>query len=198
MILGAAIVGVFLAWRACTRVEVVNNPPAGSNVIAFGDSLTHGDGASAGRDYPAVLSRLAGVKVINRGRPGDTSADGLARLETDVLQCDPKIVIVFFGGNDLLRRVGEEETFRNLDTIVTRIQQKGAMVVLVGIEAFLFSGNYRSGFRKLAKRRGAVLVPNAMHGIIDHPKMKSDQIHPNDAGYEMIAQRVFEKLKPYL
>ncbi|MCX7047211.1 MAG: arylesterase, partial [Candidatus Sumerlaeota bacterium] len=64
---------------------IVNEKPQGSAIIAFGDSLTYGWGVDKGRDYPTLLSKQLGVEIINKGKPGDTTEDALARIESDVL-----------------------------------------------------------------------------------------------------------------
>jgi acyl-CoA thioesterase I len=188
----------FMGWRHFRPVQITNPNPRGSNVIAFGDSLTSGVGAAPGQDYPAQLAKLAGVPVLNKGVPGDTTADALRRLERDVLASDPKIVIVLLGGNDLLQRLPQKETLANLEEIVTKVQDDGALVVLVGLGGSMFTGSYTSAYRDLARRRGAVLVPGILNGILDRPAMKADQIHPNGEGYRMMAERIHAKIKEYL
>lgn len=195
---GVVAVAAFVCWRTCFHVTLTNEHPSGTAIIAFGDSLTSGYGATAGHDYPSELSRLAGVQILNRGVAGETSGEALRRIDRDVLNADPRIVLILLGGNDLLRHVPSTETFRNLDEIVAKIQDRGALVVLVGIEGLMFTDNYGSEFKKLAKRRGTVYVKNIMSGIMDRPSLKSDQIHPNDAGYKMIAERLYPVIKPYI
>ena len=192
-----ALLGV-IGWRHLFHVRIVNAQPSGSAVIAFGDSLTSGVGAGPGEDYPSVLSGLAGVQVLNRGVPGETTAEAARRLEGDVLGVHPRVVIVCLGGNDILGRVPEDETFSALERIVTAIQDKGALVVLLGIEGPMFSGAHGARFRRLSRDKGCVLVPDVLKGILTSPKLKSDQIHPNAAGYRLMAERVHKALKPYL
>lgn len=191
------LVGLFV-WRQFFHITVKNAHPSGSTVIAFGDSLTAGVGASAGQDYPAQLSKLSGVTVLNKGVAGETTAQALKRLDRDVIQQDPKIVIVLLGGNDMLQRLGSKQCFDNLDTIVNRIQDTGALVVLVGIKGLLFMDNYGPEYKRLARARGCVFVPDVLNGIIDSPKLKSDQVHPNGAGYKLVAERIYDEIKPYL
>jgi acyl-CoA thioesterase I len=193
-----ALLSLFIAWKLFDRVEITNAHPRGSNIIAFGDSLTQGVGAGPGEDYPRQLSAMAGVPIINRGTGGITTGEALAHLDRDVLNDDPRIVIVLLGGNDLLHQLSVRETFRNLDTIVTRIQEKGALVILVGIKGLTFADHYGSEYKTLAWKKGAVFVPNILHGIIDDPRLKSDQFHPNGAGYKIMAERILKALQPYL
>ena len=142
---------------------------------------------------------MAGVEILNRGVGGDTTANGLGRLERDVMGSDPRIVIVCLGGNDMLRRMDLEATFANLEKIIRRIQSAGALVVLVGVDGgFLVGGGYGKRFRKLAKETGVVFVPDVLAGILTSPKLKADQIHPNGKGYTVMAERIYKALKPHL
>lgn len=196
---GAVVLLVVGWWYFIgSQTEPVNADGPGTTIIAFGDSLTQGVGASAGNDYVSVLSRMSGKTIINRGRAGETTEQAMRRLDRDVLQQDPRIVILFLGGNDMLRQVAVETTKANLDSMITQIQDKGAMVVLVGLSGMPLSDYHTPMFRDLAELRGVLLVKNAMGGILTNVKLKSDQVHPNDEGYKIIAKRVYDVLKPYL
>ena len=82
--------------------SITNYPPRSGPIIAFGDSVTAGVGASAGNDYVSQLERLAGVSIVNAGVSGDTTRDALARLNSDVLSRNPSVVLLWIGGNDVL------------------------------------------------------------------------------------------------
>ena len=188
-----------LAAGSCSwRLDVTNRDSQGTAVICFGDSLTVGVGASPGHDYPSLLAARLGRAVINAGVSGDTTRDAVRRLEADVLARDPRLVIVQFGGNDFLQQLSREETFADLETIVRRIQERGAMVVLVGVQPGLIGDPTRRDYRRIARARGAVFVPNILEGILTTPQLKSDQLHPNDAGYEKIAERIARAVEPLL
>ncbi len=195
----ALAVIVLLAWLTFFRgYPVTNERPAGTRIIALGDSLTAGTGAGPGEDYPSRLSRLIGRPVVNRGVPGDTAAGGERRLQRDVLAMDPRIVIVCLGGNDLLQRIPADETFSSLERTVRGIQERGALVVLVGVEGGLLVGGNGKRYARLARDTGCVYVPNILKGILDHPKLKADQIHPNGAGYAVMAERIAAAIGRYL
>ena len=180
------------------RPNIANRDSRGSAIICFGDSLTAGVGASPGHDYPTLLSHRLGRMVINAGASGDTTRLALGRLTQDVLEKNPKLVIVELGGNDFLQRVSWDEKFANLTTIVRTIQEHGAMVVLVGVQPGLLGDGAREEYRKIAHARRAAFVPNILEGILTEPQLKSDEIHPNDAGYEKIAQRIASAVEPLL
>lgn len=178
--------------------RITNAVPRGDNLICFGDSLTAGTGAAPGSSYPDQLARLTGRPVINAGVPGDTTGSALERLERDVLARSPRIVCITLGGNDLKNGVPREEAFANLEAIVRRIQAQGALVVLGGIEIPLFGRGYGDSYRKLAKRTGAVLVPDLFDGIMGKPALMSDPIHPNANGYAVMAEHFHRALRRYL
>jgi len=190
---------VFLACNRGTSFDAVRNLNSqGQNVICFGDSLTQGVGAENGEDYPSLLTRQLAYPVINAGRSGDTSRDGLARLDRDVLDQNPRLVIVLFGGNDFFRQVPLSETRKNVEEIVKRIQDHGAMVALAGLKLGLFTDEYGPLYAEIAKHYGALFIPEILKGILSDPKLKSDSIHPNSSGYRLMAQRIVERIKPLL
>lgn len=200
---GAVVLAVFLAvytgYRLFSPPPPVTNPrPAGENILCFGDSLTYGTGASQGMDYPSQLSRRIGRPVINAGIPGDTTSTALARLERDVLERSPRIVLITLGGNDLKNRQDRDQAFRNLKTIITAIQGRGALVIVGGLDIPVWGRGFQEQYRKVSEETGAVLVPDALKGLLGNPEKMSDAIHPNDAGYGIMAGYFHEAIKPYL
>lgn len=172
---------------------------SGSTIVCFGDSLTAGQGATAGGTYPSYLAKKMPLKVINAGLSGDTTSNALKRIRGDVLAHDPRIVIVELGANDFLMSAGQPEvvrkTFKNLGVIVDKIQSYGAVVVLVG-----FSINYdlEQHYKEFAREKGVVLIPNIMANIPRDSKHMADVLHPNDKGYGIMAKDISEVLIPLL
>jgi acyl-CoA thioesterase I len=186
---------------ACQRSWPITNAyPSGVNVIAFGDSLTEGYRVESGQGWPEQLSAIVGRPILNRGVSGNTTGDALARLERDVLSADPRVVLICLGGNDMLRRMPADQQFDNLRTIVRRIQDKGALVVLLGTEGFklLSDVDYGDRYQRLAEETGAVYVPDLMDGVLGDPASMIDQIHPNARGYAKIARRIADEAGEYL
>ncbi|UCG08178.1 MAG: arylesterase [Desulfobacterales bacterium] len=163
-------------------------------IICFGDSLTYGTGASQGMDYPSQLSQMLNKPVINAGVPGDTTGRALMRLERDVISKNPDIVLITLGGNDLKNGVSKDTAFHNLREIVESIQKQGATVIIGGLKFPLQDRGFGKGYQELADQTGAVLIPNIFEGIMGNRKLMSDPIHPNDAGYKMIAQQFYEAM----
>ena len=177
---------------------IKNLDSQGRDIICFGDSITSGVGAENGKNYPYFLSQLTGRKVINAGESGDTTYEALKRLKEDVLSYNPYLVIVELGGNDFLHRIPTEITLKNIEEIITCIQEKGAMVALVDVSWGPIMSGYRKEFKRLARKKGLIFIPSVMRGILNDPSLKYDWIHPNSKGYEIIAHRIYKVIKPYL
>ena len=105
------------------------------------------------------------------------------------------MVIVLLGGNDVLQGVSTTGTVVNLRAIVRSIQESGAVVILVGIQGGAFTDRLADGFRTLAAETRAAYVPNVLRGIIGNPLLSSDAVHPNAAGYRIVAQRILPALE---
>ena len=195
-LIGVGVLAGF--WAVRSNVPRAARPTSGERVIAFGDSLVAGQGASAGHDFVSLLSDRLKIPIVNAGWRGDTTGSALARLDRDVLARNPRIVIVLLGGNDFLRRIPTQETFANLGSIVERVRQHGSAVVLVGIGVGVLFDPYGAHYEALAKRTSAVLVPDILDGIIGHADLMSDSIHPNDGGYAIMAGRLEPALRDLL
>ena len=186
-------------WYVFVRDEnIVDRPLAGENIIAFGDSLVKGVGATAGNDMVSALELRIGKSIVKAGKSGDTTKTALARLEADVLSQNPRIVIILLGGNDALRRVPEEQVFSQLGTIIDLIHEKGAAVLLLGVRGGIFSDRYEKDFKQLAKEKRVSYIPDIIGGVIGHANLMSDAIHPNDQGYAKMAERIEPVLKEML
>ena len=107
---------------------------------------------------------------------------------------NPKVVMLLLGGNDFLKRVPKHEMLSNLEQIITAIQNKGAVVILLGVRGGLITDSYESDLRSLAEKTGSAYVPNVLKGLIGNPKYMDDSIHPNNAGYAIIADHIYPVL----
>lgn len=191
-VVAAVLLLVALAWFFWPESydDVKNLRSSGVPVVAFGDSLTAGYGAGAGEDYPSRLSAILGATVENAGVSGDTTESALARIGPDVLDRNPRIVIIGLGGNDFLRSVPIATTEANLRTIVREAQGAGAMVVLLGFRFPSITASYEKMYARVAEEEGCLLIPDLLDGILSNETLRSDAIHPNAKGYEIFAERV--------
>lgn len=189
---------LLLIWLLRPERQYVNYPPrANGPWVAFGDSLTEGYGASEGNNYPAVLGRKLGVAITNLGKSGETTSDGLSRLD-DVAALQPRVVLLCFGGNDSLGGQPASRTFGNLAQIIDRLHGEGSFVVLIGIRSASLRDRNDAGFAGLAREKNVLYVPDMLKGLAFRPAYMSDAIHPNDAGYARIAERLEKVLRPML
>jgi lysophospholipase L1-like esterase len=187
-----------LALLAGCRREIPNLDSPGTTIVAFGDSITAGYGADGpGTTYPERLAERIGRPVINAGVPGDTTDDALARIEPMLAQ-DPWLVIVELGGNDLLHQVPIERTEANLQAIVERLLAARTVPVLIEIHGPFGGGRYADLFERIGKKYHVPVLEDALPDILSDPTLKSDEIHPNAAGYAKLAEAVSDELAPIL
>lgn len=189
---------IFLFWYfSPSTYTIKNHPSSGETIIAFGDSLVEGVGSTEGNNFVSLLSQRINTPIVNLGHSGDTTADALARIN-DVLVKKPKVVMVLLGGNDFLKRIPKHEMLSNLEQIITAIQNKGAVVILLGVRGGLITDSYESDLKSLAQKTGSAYVSNVLKGLIGNPKYMDDSVHPNNAGYAIIADRIYPILEKML
>ena len=176
--------------------------PAGSTVLALGDSLTQGVGASGpDQAWPALLARASGWNVINAGISGDTSAQALQRLPGLLDEEPPALVLIGIGGNDFLRQMSAGTARDNIRRMVQLARDSGAQVLLIGIPQFslLAASTGRLGdhplYAELAKELDVALHAGGWSEVLSRPELRADQIHANDRGYALFAQGLQESLQ---
>ena len=196
-LLAVALAPLTACGRKTPRAQAV---PAGATVLALGDSLTSGVGASSDTAYPAVLQQLTGWKVVNGGVSGDTSAQALARLPGLLQQHQPALVIVSIGGNDFLRRQTASDTRARVRQICEQARASGAQVLLVAVpELSLLAAAGRLSdhalYEEIADELRIPLHRKGWSAVLADARLRSDQIHANAAGYAQFAQGLVETLR---
>lgn len=170
--------------------------PPDAVILAFGDSLTRGNGAAAGQSFPAVLARLTGRKVINAGVPGEVSAAGRARLPELLARYRPALLVLCHGGNDLLRRLDPRALRENLEAMIEAAHARDIPVVLLGVPEPALFGMAASGlYNDLAAQYGLAYEGEVIAAVESDARLKSDRIHPNAQGYRRIAEAVHALLR---
>ena len=159
-------------------------------IIAFGDSLVEGIGASEGNDWVSILTARYQIPLLNRGKSHDTTRSAKARLEEDVLQQDPRLVVLLLGGNDVLVRIPKKETFSNFRIMIDRIHEQRTEVLLIGVRGGISVDAFEGKFQALAEDTGTHFIPDILEGILGDPKLMADPLHPNDEGYRIMAERI--------
>jgi acyl-CoA thioesterase-1 len=145
-----------------------------------------------------VLAGLLGRDVLNRGRDGETSESALERLDGDVLALKPSVVIITLGGNDILRRLPIADTVGSLRRIFERTLASHAKVLYLAIHPPFVADERMNEVRSLCRELGVLYVDSAMNGMWGDRELMSDQIHPNAAGYRLMAERVRDALDGHL
>lgn len=197
ILLALALLVVFYFFGNPYSTKLVNYPPKNSKIVVFGDSLAFGKGSTEGNDFVTLLGKKLRKNIINLGNSGDTTGDALLRISEVYLQ-DPGTVIIIFGGNDYMRNVPKEDTFKNLRQIVALLQSKGIFVVVLGVRGGVLIDHFDNLFEDLSKEMGTAYVPDIMDGLIGDARYMSDPVHPNDEGYKLIAEKVYDKAGKYL
>jgi lysophospholipase L1-like esterase len=192
----AAVLGVAACLVGCgERVPRVAAVAPSDVIVAFGDSLTYGTGASDSESYPAVLERLIGRKVVRAGVPGEVTAQGLARLPGVIEETRPVLVIVCLGGNDMLRKVDDMQIRSNLRQILNVLRERGISVVLVGVPRPALLTSAAAFYGELAKEYNIPYEGKVLNDVMHQLDLKADLIHPNAKGYRRIAEAIAALLK---
>jgi len=182
------------------------------NILFFGDSLTAGYGLAnaAAESFPAIIGQKItatglGYKVINAGLSGDTSAGGLRRI--DYWLSEPVSVFVLeLGINDVIRGMAPPTTKNNLQAIIDKVKAKypSAKMALMGMQMPVFLHNPAAGqfmqiFTALAVANNISLVPFFLEGGAGVRNLNlPDKLHPNAAGYKVIADNVWPVIQRLL
>ncbi|HEY2524649.1 MAG TPA: arylesterase [Candidatus Binataceae bacterium] len=193
------LIGLLLAGLAFALAGQAAAAPL--KILAFGTSLTQSFGVPPGMELPAVLQAKLDAahiqaRIVNAGVSGDTSADGLSRIDWSLAD-HPDAAIVEMGSNDALRGIDPAETEQNIASILEKLNRNHVPVLLLGMKAprnlgHEYAGAFDAIYPRLAQRYHAILYPFVLDGVALDPKLnQEDGIHPNPAGVKVIAARLF-------
>jgi acyl-CoA thioesterase I len=164
-------------------------------VLAFGDSLTYGTGASEAESYPAQLETLIARRVVRAGVPGEVSAAALARLPHVLDEERPALLLLCIGGNDFLRNLGQAQVAANVQTMVAIARQRGIDVLLIGTPEKGLLLTPPAFYAEIAGQMGIPYEGKVIGEILRNSELKSDAVHPNARGYRLIAERLAALLR---
>jgi acyl-CoA thioesterase-1 len=193
-----------VAWLATLCVPAFAAPSPSLRILAFGTSLVQGLGLAPGSELPAVLQKklnALGIRatVINAGVSGDTSADGLSRIDWSLAD-HPDAAIVELGSNDALRGIDPGETEKNIAAVLAKLAAAHVPVLLLGMKAPRnlgpeYAARFDAIYPQLSRRYHVMLYPFVLDGVALNPKLnQADGIHPNPQGVQAIVAR----LLPYV
>jgi len=183
------------ALAACSEPPKLPRLAPDAVVLAFGDSLTFGTGAAEQESYPAQLELLIGRRVVRAGVPGEVTAQALARLPAALDEHAPRLLLLCIGGNDFLRRLGNEQAERNVQAMVKLAKSRGVEVFLIGTPEPALLPSPPAFYAAVAKDFSIPYESGVITEVLKDTSLKSDPIHPNARGYRIIAERVAERLK---
>ncbi len=212
--LGGALIGLRPVKAATLHLggaEPKRRPDPGNGrplLVCFGDSLTAGAGVDPDEAYPAYLQQRLdqqgyNYRVVNEGISGNTTKDGINRID-EVLQLHPQVVVVEFGGNDGLRGLPVPQAQHNLDLMVQRIKASGAKVALAGITLPpQYGGEYIRSFNAMfpavANKYHVPLLPFVLQDVYGVPgDIQEDGVHATAQGNKQVAINVEKLVLPLL
>jgi acyl-CoA thioesterase-1 len=203
---------VYAAGSAIVSATAVSSAAPGADsrpvIVCYGDSLTAGYGVDRNSSYPSVMQRDLDAggfhyRVVNMGVSGDTTKDGLARIQR-VLAARPEVVVVEFGGNDGLRGLPVRETQQNLDSMIAALKKSGTRVTIAGITLPPdygpdYVGQFNAMFPTVAKKYAVPLLPfiyKDVYGVKGY--IQDDGVHATIEGNVQVAKNIEGLIKPLL
>jgi len=188
---------VIIALSACggTDAPTLSKLPDDAVILAFGDSLTHGNGAKENESYTAVLAGLISRKVINAGISGEESEPGLKRLPSLLEKHSPQMLILCHGGNDLLRKKNINKMEANIRNMIQLAKDRNIPVVMLGVpKPGLFLSSFEV-YKKIADSTDIIFIEDVIPEVLGDNALKSDTVHPNKEGYRVMAETINEVLR---
>jgi len=182
---------------SCSDESLLAPLPGNAVILAFGDSLTAGNGVSAGQSYPEQLSGLLNRTVINAGISGEESGQGRERLAALLDQHRPQILLLCHGGNDLLRKRPLSQLEDNLRTMIAMARERGIEVILLGVPAPGIFLSAHELYGEVATSTSTLFIEDVIADVLQYPGLKSDAVHPNGQGYAQIATEIRDALEEW-
>jgi len=199
---------------AASPSEAASEEPApaydGKTILMLGDSITAGFGIDPEQAFPALVQEKVdslGLEytVINAGLSGETSAGGLRRIDW-LLRQPVDIMLLELGGNDGLRGTSVEVTKSNLQAIIDKAKEANPemQILLAGMQVPTnlgqeYTRDFREVYPELARENDLPLIPFILEGVGGIPELNlPDQIHPTAEGHKIVAETVWEGLRPLL
>ena len=178
-------------------------------VLLFGDSLMSGYGLPEDDHLSVVLEKSLKsegyeIQIFNGSISGDTSLDGLDRIEDELSDVSYDLIIIGLGANDMLRRINPDQTKQNLEDIINIIISNNIKIILAGMVASPTNGlSYKKKFDKiypnLSKKFELELIPFLLKGVALNPSLnQADGIHPNEKGVLIISETIKKSITNFL
>jgi len=164
-----------------------------TSIICFGDSLTEGIGASDNQTYPYFLQQYFSIPVFNKGVRGNTSLDGVDRLNS-LGDVKDTLVIVEFGANDFFKRVPLFQTKKYIEVIIDTLKDRGATIAIVSVEDTQMNNLYKM-LKSVAKDKKVLFIDGILNEFWNDREKFADDVHPNSEGYKIVAEKIYNNIK---
>lgn len=189
-----AIIGLIIFFKKEPSEVIKLNST--DKILAFGDSITYGYGESENESYPYLLSQITKTQVINAGINGDTSRDGLQRLPALLEDSSVRLILLCFGGNDILQKVPLSELKSNLKKMIQLAKARNIDVILISVPKISSLGlSSLALYSTVADEENIELMDDVLVHVLSRSSLKNDYIHPNAKGYKYMAEEIHEYLK---
>ncbi|MDK9706515.1 MAG: GDSL-type esterase/lipase family protein [Desulforhopalus sp.] len=191
-----------LVLICCTTALCLTTAAHAANITAFGDSITAGHSSRSGGYPPKLSSQLNSNSkpsiVVNYGRSGEKTSEGVGRIDSVLRAFPANLILIMEGTNDVRSGISVETTKFNLQTMINKAKSAGATPVLSNLtpsdrggSATLIPQTWNPMINALASSNGIRLADNYAAVAANWASLNADGIHPNDSGYQVIANTWF-------
>ncbi len=162
-------------------------------LVCFGNSITQGWRVREDQSWPWIIQQSLPFRVINAGISGETSLDGLRRLDS-IIELEPTWCIIEFGINDFYNGFTVEQTRTNLDAIINALKEHETRPALMGFDLREpASMPWTVMYRDLSDLHQIPLMPDLFTGLWgEDGTFMEDGLHPTAKGYQIIARNCLE------
>ena len=186
---------IILLFSACDSSPSLSPLSEGDHILAFGDSITYGTGASWKESYPQLLQALISKEVVSSGIPAEVTADALKRLPAILQRYRPRLLLLCEGTNDMWMNLDDKQTARNLKAMITLAKNRRIDVVLIGAPRPGSPTNVPEFYRDIAREFNIPYEAEVLKKILLDRSLRADPVHPNKDGYKVMANAIAVLLK---
>lgn len=209
LLLFASLICPSLTVFATPQANSTNSPHPDNVIVVIGDSLSAEYGIQRGSGWTKLLQERLNKNnwhyvIRNASISGDTSSGGLSRLKSTLDDHEPSVVVLELGSNDALRGLSLEMTRNNLAQMIEQIQERGASVVLIGMQippnyGQRYANQFKKMYADLADQYQLAFVPFFLEGIaLSDEYFQDDRLHPNESAQAILAENVWTSLEKLL
>lgn len=195
---------LLVTFHSLTYAESIHK-----TLLIYGDSISAGYGMPKDKQWSEDLKQIfldqkLNISIENRSVSGETTGGGLSRLANVLDQTRPDYLLIELGGNDALRGYPPTKILKNLNEMIDLAKNRNIRVFLMQIKILpnygkRYQEQFESIYSKASNEKKVTLLPFMLDNIaLEEGMMLQDGIHPNEKAQPLIAQYVFNDLKPYL